>query len=219
MSYAIINYHYIRDRGDNGIHPCTIAEFRAQVNELQKTATIVSPSELYKNARANRPGRFVAFTFDDGLKEHYTVVFPFLHDLGIRGAFFPLELPVARGIIPLAHKLHIILGKFSTVGLIERLEMFVGRAGHVPRDRAVNPARRFDDLLSANLKESLIALPYSDRSRFVDELFRESAIDEQQLARDFFLTHEEIRSLLAAGMEIGSNTSRHIALDTLAPRE
>lgn len=217
MSYTIFNYHYIRDAGDHGIHPCTIEAFQAQFEYLRAHTTMVSPSELYRIAKQKRPGRFTALTFDDGLREHFTVAFPLLKAAGIAGAFFPLELPTIAGKVPLTNKLHVILGHVPSEDIVKRLERFLGLDRHLPRDRLLNPNRRFDDIVTANLKETLITLSYNERERFLDEMFHEIVSDEPQFAREFFLSRDEIRGMNNAGMEIGSHTSRHIALDTLAP--
>lgn len=218
MSYTIFNYHYIRDRGDHGIHPCTIEAFQAQFEYLRTHTTLVSPSELYRIARQRRSGRFAAFTFDDGLREHFTVAFPLLKTAGIAGAFFPLELPTIAGLVPLTNKLHVILGSIQSEDIVKRLERFLGPGRLLPRDHLLNPNRRFDDVLTANLKETLITLSYDERERFLDEMFHEIVSDEAQFAREFFLSRDEIREMHINGMEIGSHTSRHIALNTLSPK-
>lgn len=217
MTYAIVNYHYIRERGDHGIHPCTIGRFYAQLRWLGEHFTIVSPAELYEHARSGQPGRYAAVSFDDGLAEHARVAFPALREAGLRGAFFPLGMPLAEAKLPPTHKLHILLGRLSTEELVGRLEGFSGAARTVPRDRPLNPRRRFDDLLTANLKETLIALPPEDRNRFIETVFAEVVRDEAALARETFMSAGELEALCRAGMEIGSHTYSHLSLETLDP--
>ncbi len=215
MTYAIINYHYIRERGDNGIHPCTIERFHAQLRRLGEHFTIVSPSELYECARSGQPGRYAAVSFDDGLAEHARVAFPALREAGLCGAFFPLGLPLQEAKLPPTHKLHVLLGRLSTPELVGRLEHFFGGVHRVPRDRLLNSRRRFDDLLTANLKETLIALPPEERNRFIETVFAEVVPDEAALARETFMSAGELETLARAGMEIGSHTYSHLSLETL----
>lgn len=218
MRRVIVNYHYIRAADSSGIHPCTIAAFKQQIASLAAHYTIVAVAEVVAAARADQPGNFCALTFDDGLAEHYTIVFPLLRAAKIPATFFPLGLPLADGRIPLPHKLHILLSELSAGDLVQRLERFFPDEAPINRTTPLNPRRRFDDVLTANLKETLIALPLGERERFIEAVFREVVANEPALAGKFFLSPDQLRELDQAGMEIGSHTYSHFALDTLAPR-
>ena len=217
MRRVIVNYHYIRPTNSGGIHPCRIETFTEQISSLGASYSIVPLGEVVAAAKAHRPGNFCALTFDDGLAEHYRVAYPLLLAAKIPATFFPLGLPLSEGRIPLPHKLHILLSELSVDDLVRRLERFFPDAAPINRTTAMNPHRRFDDVLAANLKETLIALPAAERERFLEAVFREVVSDEPRLAKEFFLSPDQLREMHASGMEIGSHTYSHSALDRLPP--
>lgn len=217
INLIIINYHYIRERGDNGIHPCTIENFEKQMRFLDERYAFVSVGEIYRAALENRGGKLCAVTFDDGLAEHYNVALPILKQYKARAAFFPIGLPLEEKRMPLTHKLHILLSKIPILDLVRKVEDFFDGRVRISGERLINPKRRFDDILTSNLKETLIALTVEERSGLIEKLFGQSYSSEQEreLAEGFFMSAEELGELKANGMDIGSHTYSHLALDTL----
>jgi peptidoglycan/xylan/chitin deacetylase (PgdA/CDA1 family) len=65
------------------------AVFERQMRYVQRTADVVPLETLVDGlARGEPPGRRVALTFDDGLRNHVTVAYPLLKRLGIPATFF-----------------------------------------------------------------------------------------------------------------------------------
>ena len=217
MNRIIVNYHYIRERGDRGIHPCTVENFQKQMRFLSERYTFASVGEVYRAASENRAGKLCALTFDDGLAEHYRIAFPVLRQRNIRAAFFPIGLPLQEGRIPLSHKLHILLSEIPTRELVGEVERFFNGRVRIESDRLINPERRFDDILTSNLKETLIALTLEERSKLIEGLFIQSYSleHERELAKKIFMSAQELRELAASGMTIGSHTYNHLGLNTL----
>ncbi|MBI2097292.1 MAG: polysaccharide deacetylase family protein, partial [Candidatus Sungbacteria bacterium] len=168
-----------------------------------------------------REDKLCAVTFDDGLAEHYRVVWPILRQYQAPAAFFPIGLPLAEKRMPLTHKLHILLSETPILDLIQQVRRFFGGRVHIDSERLINPKRRFDDVLTSNLKETLIALTVDERSRLIEGLFGQSHSSEQEreLVKEFFMSAEELGELKANGMDIGSHTYGHLALDTLSRSE
>ena len=215
MNQGIVNYHYIREKGDNGIHPCTIERFRTQVLSLLRTHEPVGVAELHAIAARRETGRFFALTFDDGLAEHYHVAFPMLREHRIPGTFFVLGMPIAEERLPPSHALHVLLSRLSTEELIAMLERHTHGAIAVNRREPMNPERRFDDVLTANLKETLIRMPLADRLGFIRSALASLVPDEAAFVKTFFMDADHVREMDQAGMAIGAHTMSHAALDTL----
>lgn len=213
MRYIIVNYHYIRPEHVPGFNPCTIAAFERQVEHLARTHELVSVSQLWDAVRQQREGSFCALTFDDGAKEHYEVVLPRLVQIGAKGTFFPMGLPLREKNVPLVHRLHVILSQMPVPNIVERFHFFFGGEYHIDDKERLNPKRRFDDVLASNLKETLIQLPWKERARFVEHVFRECIRDEEQLASDLFMNASEVRSLHQSGMEVGGHGYLHLSYE------
>ncbi len=61
--------------------------------------------------------------------------------------------------------------------------------------------------------------PAEQRTRIVDELFREQGGDERALCDQLYLDWDEVRELDRAGIEIGAHTHSHEILARLEPEE
>ena len=80
----------------------------------------------------------------------------------------------------------------------------------------LNPKRRFDDILTSNLKETLIALPFEERAGFINNIFYQNQ-DEKNIANLLFMTAEEAKIMANSKMEIGAHGYSHLSLETLTP--
>lgn len=217
-SYKVVNYHYIRDKSSSGIHACSIDTFKKQFYFLKKSHTLVPLGTLYEYAKEYRAGSYCALTFDDGFIEHHDVAFPLLREHGVVGTFFIIGLPW-EGKMPFTHKLHLILSKKSTRELIESLHNFFRGRYIVPEKTRINPRRRFDDILTSNLKETIISLPVPEKNDFIGHVFRELYSDEISITKDTFMSREHVRKLYDGSMNIGSHAFSHQALDTFTKEQ
>ena len=201
-----------------GLNPCTEAHFTEQLDYLRTRYEMVSVGAVYQAAKAQRPGRFCALTFDDGLKEHYTLVLPLLIRYGIPGTFFLSGEILRERKISLTHKLHVLLLYADIEALVHIFHKFFGNRYRIDRTTNMNPRRRFDDVLTVNFKETLIALPLAERAAFINDAFY-AHHDEKKIAEEFFLDFGEARAMAEGGMEIGAHGFRHLSFDMLTPEE
>jgi len=105
---AILRYHSILNEGhDLGatigsgiIH--TARTFEAHVKLIAERYRPVTLDQVYQFLAdgASVPERAVAFTFDDGFRDNYSVAAPILERYGIRAAFYLTTGPVATGSLP-----------------------------------------------------------------------------------------------------------------------
>lgn len=213
MRYIIVNYHYIRPEPVPGFNPCTIDTFERQIGQLAKTHELVSLSGLWDAVQGQSKGNFCALTFDDGTKEHYEAVFPRLERIGAKGTFFPMGLPLKEKKVPLVHRLHVVLSQMPVPDIVDRFHSFFAGKYRIDDTVRLNPKRRFDDVLTSNLKETLITLPWDERAAFVEHVFRECVSSEEELTAHLFMNASEIVSLHRAGMEIGGHGYLHLSYE------
>lgn len=219
--YFAVNYHYVEDPHpkSGGISPCSVAEFDRQIGYLSKNFKIVSLEEVYEAAVSGKEGRYCAITFDDGLKDNYVNALPILKKYGTTATFFIIT-SVFEKRLPAAHKIHILLSKFSADQMIDLFHGFLGEfypdlknQYQIPKDRRLTTERRMhEDVLRANFKETMIALPEDVRSQFLRYGFKINKLNEEKISGHLFLSQEEIRELRDAGMQIGSHSHGHYSM-------
>jgi peptidoglycan/xylan/chitin deacetylase (PgdA/CDA1 family) len=134
--------------------------------------------------RSPLPRRALLITFDDGHRSLVDVVMPVLRDRGLPGVGF-----VIPGLLDSAEP-------FWWVE-VEELVLNGGRA------------RGLEDRRPRELIRILKGLPTGERVRVIDELRRTSPVQPTPTSQ---LAGNELRSLEAAGIEIGNHTHSHASL-------
>src|SRR3989344_61336 len=219
-SYIIVNYHYVEDPHPKsaGISPCSVAEFDRQINYLSKNFKIVTLEEAYRAAVSGREGKFCAITFDDGLKDNYSNAFPILKKYGAMATFFIIT-SVFEKRLPAAHKIHILLSKFTADQMIDLFREFIDEFYPdlknqyvVPKDRRLTDKRMHESIAVANFKETIIALSEDVRGQFLRYSFKKNGLDEEKISGNLFMDQEEIKDLRVAGMTIGSHSHGHYSM-------
>lgn len=170
-----IMYHRIADKPEC----CKISTFKKQVKDAKKIG--------------------VRLTFDDGLKEHYTIALPILKKYGMRGTFF-IVTSFETQFAPL-HKARLLLSKSDK--LIKELNI---------GDKKIYPQQWYfvNTTPIGNLKYFLNANP-----DILDKYFNEY-FDEKEEINKLSMTWEEIKELHENGMEIGCHTHTHPMLSKLS---
>src|SRR4029077_14110425 len=121
-------------------------------------------------------------TFDDGLADHYEVVFPLLLERGLRGAFFPPARPLQDDCVLEVHKIHFILAAADdhqriAQELLSYVDEFRSRFSIPPNDELCEKfavAGRFDLPQVSFIKQLLQwGLPAPVRTEVITQLFTE----------------------------------------------
>lgn len=220
-NYIAVNYHYVEDptMALAGIHPCSPLNFERQIAFLSQHYKIVSIPVLFEAVQRQEKGKFCALAFDDGLKDQYLFAVPILKTYQASAIFFPIT-GAWEGILPTAHKLHVLLSHISADEIIllfnKFLEDFYSDLENnyaIPRDHRLFNKRMHESIVSANLKETFIILPEKIKRDFFDKYFYEFGLDERNLSQQIFMNQEEIISLSKSGMFIGAHSHTHIASD------
>jgi peptidoglycan/xylan/chitin deacetylase (PgdA/CDA1 family) len=222
---SVVMYHYVRDLAASpfpGLKALDLAVFQAQVEALARQYEMAN----LESALAFLRGDYVParpqclLTFDDGLKEHLTVVAPILARLGIAGLFFiPTQAPDGQRVFGV-HKNQFLLAALGIAQYRQRcLELLAQLTPEplptVDQERAA-ATYRWDTPQVAAFKYLLnFALPASLRDQVIDRLFAETLGDEAEFARGLYLDWNEVQALQDLGMIVGGHTHTHQALASL----
>lgn len=201
---SILIYHRVLEEPDP-LRPDEVdaAVFRWQMALLARHFNVLPLSAAVERLRQGRlPARAACVTFDDGYADNARVALPILTELGVPATFF-----IASG--------YLNGGRMWNDTVIEALRRLpcgdhdlpglgMRRLGSAPeRGAVVEP-------LLARLKY----LPFEEREAQARAL---AALAPSPLPDDLMMNSEQVRSLQAAGMEIGAHTVGHPILARMEP--
>jgi peptidoglycan/xylan/chitin deacetylase (PgdA/CDA1 family) len=226
-SLYISTYHYVRDLPRTRfpeIKGMLVEDFRQQVKllpEIFEMATLNSALEFL--AGTYMPQRDLCLmTFDDGLKEHYTVVTPMLAEHGIQGIFFPITSCTNDSVVASVHMNHFLLAelginRYRAVFTQALRELSLDEYAEMPVDcRAARQTYPLDNLETAEFKYLVnFLLPAGPRDIVVKSLFAEWIDTERTFASELYLNWDEVREMQGVGMLIGGHTHTHRPLARL----
>ncbi|MDP3726657.1 MAG: polysaccharide deacetylase family protein [bacterium] len=222
--HIVIHYHYIEDPNseNKGMNSCPVFEFEKHIHFLSKHYAPATLQEIFEAAKHNSPKRYYSITFDDGLKDQYENAVPILKRYDGKATFFIITQTL-EGVLPSAHKLHVILSRFSVFEIIDMWNTFLKRRHpeyaarfFIPKDRRMVKDRRlYADIPTANIKETFTAVPPAVRDEFLNFIFDTHHFDEAESARNIFLNEDEIQDLEEKGFEIGVHTHVHEPIGAL----
>jgi len=114
----IVMYHYVRPLHNSKypeIKGLETSGFERQLRYFKKTYRFIDVEELLDSINNGKELKddSVILTFDDGLKDHYSHVFPILQKAKIQGLFFPPGKPIDKNLVLDVHKIHFILASYS----------------------------------------------------------------------------------------------------------
>ncbi len=231
---TIVMYHYVRPLEETPfprIKGRRIEEFDRQLTWILEHHTPVSVEDVVEAVAGDRalPNDAALLTFDDGYADHYAYVFPRLRDAGVSGAFFPAAGAVMRGELLEANRVHFVLASVQNVAsLVSYIDRRVRELQSEldlqdPESYATEWMKpsRFDAPEVVYVKRMLqTALPAPARKTIAGELFAQHVrIDERAFARELYVNIEQLRTMQASGMYIGSHGDRHEWLNRLERAE
>lgn len=216
----IINFHNVANPDPNfsAVHPCSLIEFERQIDYLKKNYEISSIKDVF-NAGENLNGKKIcAITFDDCLLNQYQNALPVLEHFKVKATFFPITATF-EGYLPYAHKLHLILSRFDAEKLVNIFNDHYPNL-RIPKDKRVRIDKRLhEDVMTANLKETLLSILPEIKADYLENLFNKLDVEEKEANRLFFMRDYQVKDLHARGFWIGSHTHRHLTLENLQADE
>jgi peptidoglycan/xylan/chitin deacetylase (PgdA/CDA1 family) len=184
--------------------------FDAHVRLLARHFEVVAPSQLGEARRAGR-GRFVALTFDDGYRDSHDVALPVLRAHGVPAAFFPITGFVDRPRVPWWDEIAWMVRSSARSA--------------VPAGSWLEAPLPLDEPDREGAVRALLGryrtVPGPDAERFLDFLAEATGSGRHSGdgASELWLTWDMVRSLHAAGMDVGGHTATHAVLTTLSAQE
>jgi peptidoglycan/xylan/chitin deacetylase (PgdA/CDA1 family) len=181
--------------------------FEAQLKFLKKHLSIIPLESLVRKLAngSGSPRNDIALTFDDGLRNHYTIVYPILKQLDMPATFFvsPGLIDSGRWLWNQEARVRLrLLRKDERTAVCQELG---ARRGNVESIVAW-----MKTLAPAARKSALEVI----RGMTAD--FKPSAEDQEQYG---MMTWDELSSMDPALVSIGSHTVSHPILTTLTPPE
>ena len=212
---AVFTYHRIAHPAETPYYgpvcSATPETFAEQLRAIQNHYRVAGLDEVIAIAASgfsiNEP--LALITFDDGYRDNFEAAFPILKSLGLTATFF---LPTAFYQRP---KLfwwdHIAYALNRARRQVIRLE---------------RPEPLTIDLTQTSIDSAILQLIAIHRKHhlegplqaaFLGEISEQAGvpIDSESLARDLFMTRDQVHELARSGMSIGSHTHSHVELAQL----
>lgn len=202
---SILIYHRVLP-GQDGLNNWdpTAAEFEGQILALSRFFTPLPLGEAVERLRKGTlPAHAACVSFDDGYRDNVDIALPILRRHGVPATFF-----IATGYLNGGR-----MWNDTVIESIRRcepmdLDLTALGLGAVPLATTELRRKAIGKILSA-----LKHLPGSEREAKVAGI---EAIAAGTLPRDLMMRDQDVRSLRAAGMEIGAHTATHPILTRLA---
>ena len=221
----VVMYHYVRDSASTPfprVRALPPDVFERQLDWLQKEYCVIALDDLETalDGRGTLPANAALLTFDDGVADHYEVVFPILRRRGLSGVFFLAqqpyeEVPRVLGV----HKVHFLLAHLGAEALAEavRQERELAVVGADGSRESVFGADVWEHADERSIKTLLnYEMPHEEAAHVLDTLFARYLGAEDSFARDLYLRQSMVAGMAAAGMSFGYHTWSHRMLSRLS---
>lgn len=220
-----VMYHYVRDNKKENtpnLNSLNINDFKKQLDWLENNFTPMSFDE-YDNCIKNNnkfPDNKFLLTFDDGLKDHFTYVYPELRKRGLWGQFY-INSQVYLEKKPLAvHVTHMILDKIGAEKYTELVKEELKIYDVKIADFKIDNVYRYDNISYGIIKRLMnYLLDYNIRDKIIDTLFYRFFDNKEQFCKDIYCNEDEILEMINGGMIFGSHTHSHKVLSRLSYNE
>lgn len=220
-----IMYHYVRGETDSppDYYHLHVEDFRSQLDYFEDEFGFIAKDEWLSIIRDNDnisdlPAG-VVLTFDDGLKDHYDIVYPELEKRGLWGIFYVPTGPYVANQLLDVHRIHCLLGEVSGIKLLEQVREIIDEdmIPHKRRDgfRDLTYKRQDDEEATKQVKRILnFFISDEYQSETLDELTDQVGYNPPGVG-EFYLTEDELWEMHNKGHIIGGHTISHPVLSKL----
>ena len=224
----IIMYHYVREIKNSNlpeIKGLEISSFKRQLDFLQNNFNFITAEDLINNLinKMPLPKSACLLTFDDGLKDHYKYVLPELMKKKITGLFFPSSKPVLENKLLDVHAIHLILAAYKNhIDLVNDLRKISLSYGIKEEEWNMLWKKNAIKTTSRDSKEVVFIkrtfqrdIP-TNKSSLIIKAILSAKFDssEEDLAKELYLSKDDIKTLVDEKMHIGSHGHSHSWLNT-----
>jgi peptidoglycan/xylan/chitin deacetylase (PgdA/CDA1 family) len=219
-------YHYVRDLSRTPyprIKGLLSSDFSGQLDYIERHYEVVGLPEVVAAVRGREllPPNAALLTFDDGYADHYETVLPELARRGLTGVFFPPVSAVERGTVLTVNKIQFVLAAAEIDALLQGVFEALDHArvdGAYPSNdelfAQLGKPSRYDPAEVMFVKNVLQkGVPQPTRDEIASALFAKYvSSDEAAFARELYVTTEQLREMLGAGMYVGAHGVNHVWL-------
>ncbi len=226
----VVNYHYIRKSPLSkypGIFATIPIQLKQQLEYIGKHFSIITPEELLRMLSKGsdiRDGLYCLITFDDGLKEQYTLAKPVLDSVGIKAVYFINGSCIEKGKVNTVHKIHWLRSIIPPSKFIEIVNSTLRKANiNVPvklEEFKPDEGQNIYDTMEIRYIKYLLnhLLPSRIIEKLIEEIYRKYNDNEAGHSRTLYMNKDMI-SGLADKLMIGSHGFEHNVTSKLSETE
>ena len=222
----LVNYHYIKQRGEYkypGIYPIEWSEFENQLIYLKERFHMAKPEEVvsFMSGQRELPGPSVFLTFDDGLLEHAKVALDLLDRYQIKGAFFICSRPYMDKKPLTVHKIHWLRAttppeQFRNEFLVRLPDEWHGRLKDAEMKKRAESMYIYDEPAVAWLKYLMnFEISPTVIDEITESMMRDKGITPEEFCEKVYMTKPELKQLAIMGHIIGSHGHSHVPFSRL----
>ena len=217
----IVMYHYVRNIKKSK-HPnlkgLEFSNFKKQIVYLKKNFNILSNNQFIEilNSKKIPKKKSILLTFDDGYRDHFEYVFPFLKKQDVSAIFYPPIMCIRNKAVLDVNKIHFILAKEENRDKILNLiflyvKKILNKNPHQIGIEKINLLSRYDDkktILIKRLLQNHLPLPY--RKKIVDKIFKHIVnYSEEEFSKILYMNNNNIQELYKNNFSIGTHGYNH----------
>tara|TARA_B100001057_G_C22657057_1_gene874382 strand:- start:37 stop:939 length:903 start_codon:yes stop_codon:yes gene_type:complete len=224
-------YHYVRNIKNSkfpNLKGLEFSDFKKQISFFKKNFNLLSNNEFIEilNSKKIPKKKSILLTFDDGYKDHFEYVFPFLKQQKVSAIFYPPIISIKNKSVIDVNKIHFVLEKETNRDRILQLifiyiKKFLNKNYDQIGIEKINLSSRHDDkktILIKRLLQNHLPLPY--RKKIVDRIFKDILnYDEQDFSKILYMNKQNIKELYQNNFSIGSHGYNHFWWEKLNKNE
>ena len=217
----IVMYHYVRNVKKSkypNLKGLEFTEFKKQISFFKKNFNFLSNSQFIEilNSKKIPKKKSILLTFDDGYRDHYEYVFPFLKKQDLSAVFYPPIMCIRNKAVLDVNKIHFILAKEENRDKILDLiflyvKKILNKNPHQIGIEKINLLSRYDDkktILIKRLLHNHLPLPY--RKKIVDKIFKHIVnYSEEEFSKILYMNNNNIQELYKNNFSIGTHGYNH----------
>jgi peptidoglycan/xylan/chitin deacetylase (PgdA/CDA1 family) len=222
----VMMYHYVRDLPKSAfprLKAMQVEKFRAQVEWLRREYEMATLESALAFLRGKyQPKRSLCLlTFDDGTREHFEIVAPFLAERKIQGIFAPITSSLRDRRVAAVQKNHFLMASLSFEDYAGRFRKAVSALDATMNlaapEEIARATYRWDTPEVASFKYLLnYVVPEEIKEQAVGEIFTDHFGDEGKFCDELYFSWSEGRQMQEMGMLMAGHSHQHQALSTLS---
>ncbi len=217
----IVAYHYVREIKKSkypNLKGLEFSDFKKQIEFFEKNFNIISHNDFIEIMVTKKipKKKSIMLTFDDGYKDHFKYVYPYLKKRKILGNFYPPVMCIKNKRVLDVNKIHFILEKEKNRDKILNLiiyytKKYSGIDLNNARLNKIDTKNRFDDKKTIIIKRLLQNyLPIKLRKRIVNRIFEKIVnLSEEEFSKKLYMNEKNVKELYKNKFTIGSHGYDH----------